>query len=494
MSTLFRKSQTNRRPKAQPQSAPIAKPTHRPVAQPKAAKTKAAKDQRAQAKARQIQAHTLAQAVLADWHLVRSRLAQLDLLTLARQTGFMQRQPRKISPLAFLLGLLALSAETLLSLERMAAAIALGAKVTYTKQALHKRLGPRLEHFVAETAAAFFAQLARTHAPDLLRSFNRVLLQDSTVQTVPKRLARSYPGGRNQKKCDRAALKIQFIGDLLNGTVLHWSFSGFTRNDQAAAPDILTVAQRGDLIIRDLGYFASYCFGQLYLLGAFFLSRYRHGVNVYDLEGQLLDLVRELRAHGHLDRQVLLGQEKTPVRLVALPVPDALANARRRYARANHDGRSQPSQTHLQLLGWNIFITNVPTQIWSAQAVATIYRLRWRIEVVFKTWKSYLGLHRLNTRTGPLLGLSAAIKLLFCVLVYRQCHELELLGDGTRHVSLLRLARILEQCACLLMATILDVSPQAILEHHLAQHLYYDQRPDRKHFFDQLADLNTPLG
>ena len=471
-----------------------SKTTQRPTTQRKTTQTKAAKDRLAQAKARQAQARTLSQAVVTHWQLVRTRLAELDLQRLARQTGFWKRLPRKISPLAFLLGLLALSAETLLSLERMAAAIALAAKASYTKQALHQRLSPRLERFVVETAVAFFAQLARTQAPDLLRSFNRVLLHDSTVETVPRRLAQAYPGGRNQKKCDRAALKIQFIGDLLNGTVLQWSFSGFTRNDQTAAPDILTVAQRGDLIIRDLGYFALQCFRQLDLLGAFFLSRYRHGVNVYDWEGRRLDLVRELRAHGQLDRRVRLGEEKVPVRLVALPVPEALANGRRRHARANHDGRSQPSHTHLCLLGWNMFITNVQAPVWPPQAVAAIYRLRWRIEIVFKTWKSYLGLHRLNTRTGPLLGLSAAIKLLFCVLVYRQCHELELLGDGTRHVSLLRLARILEQCACLFMALILHVSPQSILEHQLAQHLHYDQRRDRKNFFECLADLNACLG
>jgi len=477
------------RKKTPPQASQPLQPS-----QGQATQAKRAKDRLAQAKARQLQAHKLGQAVVTHLHLVRTRLAQLELNALARQTGFMKRLPRKISPLAFLLGLVALSAETLLSLERIASVIARAAKDSYTKQALHKRLSPCLERFVAQAAVAFFAQLARTQAPHLLSSFTRVLLHDSTVETVPKRLAKAYPGGRNQKKCDRAALKIQFVGDLLNGTVLHWSFSGFTRNDQSAAPDILTVAQPGDLIIRDLGYFALPCFRQLDLLGAFFLSRYRHGVNVYDLEGQRLDLPRELRRHGQLDRLVLLGEEKVPVRLIALPVPQALAQARRRYARANHDGRSQPSQTHLFLLGWNIFITNVKTQIWSAQAVATIYRLRWRIEIVFKTWKSYLGLHRLNTRTGPLLGLSAAIKLLFCVLVYRQSHELELLGDGTRQVSLLRLAHILEQCACLFMAAVLRLPLQAVLEHDLAQHLYYDHRRDRKNFFEQLAELDTGLG
>jgi hypothetical protein len=36
-------------------------------------------------------------------------------------------------------------------------------------------------------------------------------------------------------------------------------------------------------------------------------------------------------------------------------------------------------------------------------------------------------------------------KLLFCVSVYRFCQALELLGQGQRHVSLLRLARIISR-------------------------------------------------
>jgi len=232
------------------------------------------------------------------------------------------------------------------------------------------------------------------------------------------------------------------------------------------------------------------CFRQLDINGVFFLSRYRHGVNVHDLKERRLDLVRELRAHGRLDRWVLLGDEKLRIRLVAVPAPEAVANTRRRLARSNRDGRCQPSRTRLRLMDWNILITNVDAKVWSAQDIRTVYRLRWRIEIVFKTWKSYLGLHRLNTRTGPLLGLSAAVKLLFCVLVYRQCHDLELLGEGTRHVSLLRLARILEQCSCLFTAAVLNVPPQFVLQHHLDQHLYYDQRRKRKNFYERLAELN----
>jgi hypothetical protein len=141
------------------------------------------------------------------------------------------------------------------------------------------------------------------------------------------------------------------------------------------------------LILRDLGYFVLKVLEQIDLHGAFFLSRYRHGVNVYDPQTrQPLDLAQLLSPGQRLDRQVLLGNEKTAVRLVALPVPEVVANRRRRQAQTNRDRRSHPSAKHLFLMAWNLFVTHVPRTIWPAKALPPIHRLRWRMEIIFKAW------------------------------------------------------------------------------------------------------------
>lgn len=85
-------------------------------------------------------------------------------------------------------------------------------------------------------------------------------------------------------------------------------------------------------------------------------------------------------------------------------------------------------------------------------------------------------------------------KLLFCMLVYHFCNAIELLGDGQRHVSLLRLARIIGQCACLFAAAVLQITPEQWLDYQLTQHMYYEQRKDRKNFFELLAKLDASLG
>lgn len=420
---------------------------------------------------------------------LRSALASLDGEGLARQSGFLQRLPRKIPIAKFLLALVGLAAETTLSLERIAAVVGLAAQTRYSKQALHQRLRPQLEQFLAQVAAALFGQLVvPLKDRGWFTAFSRVLLHDSTVEPLPDHLAGAFPGSANGHKHGYAALKLQFVCDLLQAKVLHLSLSGFTRNDQSASPDILKLLRPGDLVIRDLGYFVLKVLEQIAQAEAFFLSRYRHGVSLYHRStGQPLDLAAKLRPGQPWEGEVLLGQEKVPARLVALPVPEAIANQRRRKARSNRDRRLNPGVEHLYLLGWNLFVTNVPRSIWPAKVFQPIYRMRWRIEIIFKAWKSHLGLRQLNCRSANLLRLSVMTKLLFCIAVYRLCDDLELRGDQPRHPSLLRLARILGQCACWFAATVLDVSMAQWVEWHLRHHAFYEQRKDRKNFYETLA-------
>jgi hypothetical protein len=429
----------------------------------------------------------LHQSLLASFHQCRSHLADLPVETLARQSGFLRRSPRKIPIQDFLLGLLALSAEPLLSLERLAAVIGLAAAASYSKQALAKRLRPQVERFLAQVAIARLAHWAQPlTAQGCWSHFKRVLLQDSTVMPLPDRLAQDFPGSRNQHHQKKAAaLKIQWIADLLQGTLASCSLSGFRRNDQAASPDILALLRRGDLVLRDLGYFCLGVFAQIADLGAFFISRFRHGTNLYDPQtSQPLDLARVLRRQGRFDGLVLVGEQKRLFRLVALPVPEETANQRRHRAKTNRDQRWQAGAEHLFLLGWNIFLTNVPRAVWPAKVIARVYRLRWRIEMMFKSWKSYLGLGQLNGRNANLLRLTVMTKLLFCALTCRCCDALETCcAPSGRHVSLLRLARVLSQYSVCLAAAILGRSVQTLLEFSLNRHIFYEQRRDRSNFY-----------
>jgi len=427
---------------------------------------------------------------------ILTKLQALDLEALARQSGFLERSPRKISMLKFVEALLAVASDSSLTLEHIASVVALAADSTYSKQALGQRLSHAVEPFLAQVITALFGQLSRSvHTSQAFASFDRVLVQDSTVENLPKHLAKLFPGAGNQHGHDYAALKIQWICDLKNSAVAHVSLSGFTRNDQAAAPDILEVAHRGDLVIRDLGYLTSQVLAKLVENQISCLTRYRHGINLYDSQsGQPLDLKTQLTACGRLDRQVLVGPERAPLRLVALPVPQEVANLRRHRAKisAQRRHRSPPGALHLFLMSWNIFLTNVPASIWSPKTLVAVYRLRWRIEITFKTWKSHLGLRQLNCRTAVLLQLSVLTKLLFCVMVCQICDALELTCAADEHVSLLRLGHILGRCACWFSAAVLGLSVSQWVKFCLTRHSFYEKRKDRKNYYELLSQAGSP--
>lgn len=422
-------------------------------------------------------------------------IRDMDIEHLARANGFQKRSQRKIPLRDLTLGVLACVAASRLSFERVAASIGLRARQHYSKQALHKRLGPSVSTFLlAVFSRCLKPTIQEAVGSGLLAPFRRVLLHDSTTIALPPCYAQQFPGSTNQHKAG-SLLKTQVVCNLLNSKVEQLNLSGFTRNDQAASPDILDILQPGDLVLRDLGYFVLSVFASIIKRGAFFLSRYRHGTVVLDpATGQRISLPKVLKRQGRFDAIVWLGEStKLPVRLVAVPVPDAVANQRRRQLRQNRDAACNPGKEHFYLMGWSIFVTNVPSQLWPASQFPILYRLRWRIETLFKGWKSYLRLTELNTRSLAMIHLSVMTKLIFCAFVYRTCQHIELVTAHTgRQVSFLRVANLLSSLSLCLEATFVNLTPLDLLSRLLNQHAFYERRRTRRNFIDTLQDVMAP--
>ena len=311
---------------------------------------------------------------------------------LARTSGFCRRKARKVGPRAFIQAICLTVLCASPSLQAAAVFASLWGESVVSRQGIWKRIGPRSARFLRGATLALLA--VQSHARRLARAgvfapFRRVLIEDSTVLPLAPSLAKAFPGGANQSGKKSAAVKIQAVYDLLAGRFLRFALAAFTRNDQAAAGDILSLLRPGDLLLRDLGFFALPVFRSIGQKGAFFLSRLRQQVWIGTPDGRTLTLLAHLRRHGQFDGPVLLGsQEKLPVRLVAVRVSAATAAERRRRRLQNRDRRLRPTRERLALLGWALMITNVPPEVWDAPTVCKVYRVRWRIEILFKAWKS----------------------------------------------------------------------------------------------------------
>ena len=232
---------------------------------------------------------------------------------------------------------------------------------------------------------------------ELLQPFTAVLVGDATTVALPDELADLFPGCGGATGTSRAALKLQILWDLKTGQLVELVVEPGRASD-AKSPIALEAAAAGTLLVYDLGYFDVSRFAALDAREAKFISRLQHGTAVYDTDGVELDLVTYFRGQtaSLVDQMILLGATaRLCCRLIAIRVPQEVANRRRQQARdkANKKGR-EPSAEYLELLGWTMFVTNCEAEDLGWKAVVVLYRARWQIELLFKLWKSHNRLER----------------------------------------------------------------------------------------------------
>ncbi len=155
----------------------------------------------------------------------------------------------------------------------------------------------------------------------LFSRFKRILLQDSTTISLPSGLSAVYPGSVSKGK-QKAVMRLQCI---INIKTMHWldiALKPFTSNDQSASKLVLPLLKKGDLLIRDLGYFSVDVFRQITQQQAFYISRLRYGVNLYNTNGELINWKQLCRKKGIIDQVVLAGmKQKLKLRIVMIPLP-----------------------------------------------------------------------------------------------------------------------------------------------------------------------------
>jgi len=238
--------------------------------------------------------------------------------------------------------------------------------------------------------------------PSILAHFNRVFLEDSTVISLHEKLANKFRGSGGS--ASKAALKVDLVYEYKGHTIHELSISGAAVPDQRRTGAIVDHLQTGDLVIRDLGYFSISSLADISAKGAFYLSRLLKGVNVYQTHeptAPAIDLVnyldKEFIHQNIIDLDVYLGEERVPCRLIVYRPPATVVNERIRKAKAKAKKKGkQLSEAYKQWLRFTFFVTNVSREVWRPEVVGTIYRLRWQIELTFKSWKSLCHIHVLK--------------------------------------------------------------------------------------------------
>lgn len=290
---------------------------------------------------------------------------------LAQKTGFIQRQ-REVTGAGFAqalaLGGLAQPNATSKQLHQQATQAGLRLSV----QALDQRFTDSAVVFMRALLEAGLEQMIQSEAPaGLLPNFNGIYLTDCT---------RLVWGAKGVKMAVRLELQRGQIQACL---------TDLKQNDQKAE-----VVERplppGALHLGDLGFFKLKRFQAWSAARVCWLTRYKIGTRLSDLDGQALDLKQLLSGQTTLQRPVQVGSGKKRLKayLVAARLPDAAFA--KRQARLQEQARldQRPlSQAQIDLARWTLYLTNVPNLTFPQ--AHTLARTRWQIELLFKLWKSH---------------------------------------------------------------------------------------------------------
>jgi hypothetical protein len=323
--------------------------------------------------------------------------AQLD--QLARACGFVERTS-PITGLTFLVtfttGLLNTPTGTLAQLAAFLSGVC---KTQVSPQAIDERLTVSAMAFMRCCLEKAFAMATRPRVcnGELGAAFDHVYIIDSTNFELHASLREVFKGSGGAGSV--SAMRIQLVLDYVTGRLHVWI--GDTKlcdapTLQRVVEDCALDTSGQCLFLSDLGYFKLATFRTIHQQQQFFLSKFLFGVALHDETGAALDLQALLKAAPDAFDQVVT-LEGVRYRLVGRKLPDAVVNQRLRTAnRAAKCKRGGViTDAYRLFLQYALFLTNLPLT-YRMEALFTLYRIRWQIELVFKTWKSILAIHKLR--------------------------------------------------------------------------------------------------
>jgi len=352
--------------------------------------------------------------------------------------------------------------------------------VTITKQGLQTRIVeavPFLKEMFQQGLSLF-----RNSLPldlKLLQQFTAIFITDSSTVAVPDVLKDEFPGCGGDGP--DAAVKLQLTFEFLRGGMSAVTLQSGRSPEQAYAGDLPSILP-GALYLTDLGYFVLARFRAMAEHKAYFLSRFDTKTALFDAAtGEPLDLLTWLRTHAEaqFEQDVLIGsQERLRCRMVVVRVPQEVADQRRRRAHetARRKGRT-PSERHLELMNWSIFITNVPVTMLTLQQVVLLYSVRWQVELLFKLCKSECALDRVAGRRRERVLSELYAKLIGVVVMQ---FLLAPYRDHERELSTVKSVRIIQHHVARLIVSIGNLDQLIETLQHLVARFLKNGRKDKR--------------
>jgi hypothetical protein len=254
-----------------------------------------------------------------------------------------------------------------------------------------------LEHYIDETA-----RQSPAHLKGIVQDFKDILIQDSSIIRICKRLFDLHPAARCRDNA--AGLKIHAVYSVVSHSLKKATITTERVNDfimQKIGPEV-----QNTLILNDLGYYSLKIFSKIHSYGGFFVSRLKTNAvfKVIDINSGPSDFL------SIVDKNCLKNIkgdeffEKIPKRGVF----DLICSFQIGEERVNKI--KKPILQEFRVIcswnpiakKWQVYITNLAEECFSADDIYELYRYRWVIELIFKELKGDYNLGKMLLGNEPL--------------------------------------------------------------------------------------------
>ncbi len=296
------------------------------------------------------------------------------------------------------------------SLSRLHSRLFITEGIHLSPQALDQRFNVNAVAFLKELFEALIYQHnASIKISPLLQNmlFTKIKIVDGTDIQLPKNLAATYPGSGGD--ASKSALKIQLEYELLQGIFAVCQPNSGTTSDSAYLPHNEAMIEKGELHLKDLGYYKITHFKKIESEGAFYVSKIKRTTTAYvknlnpefnkdgsiskrteyikiDIQ-QLTQPLLEGQSVEFLD--IYIGLAKLKARLIITKLSEESKKNREKKDKKNIRKRNKVKKDYDKI--WasiNAYITNIPREMADTHHIHMLYTLRWQVENIFKIWKS----------------------------------------------------------------------------------------------------------